>query len=351
QFTRNELWTILNRFVALDPEAARRMFQLGKDGDWSVASAKADIMESGPSKRYITQILYRPFDIRYTYWTGRTKGFLARPRRDVMRHVVGTHNFGLIFNRQIVGKTISHFGVSRLPICHGTFYLGNKGQDYFAPLFTLPGDDSLLRSEEKLRENFTYEFRTLFTALIGEDTRDITPNSILSYIYAVFHSPSYRSRYLGLLKLDFPRVPLTGTLELFLALSRLGDQLVSLHLLGSPRLDTPISTFIGPANPKVGRVSYVSETVWLDGEQTRGFRGVPEEVWNFHIGGYQVCQKWLKDRKGRTLTADDITHYHRIVIALHETIRIMREIDEVIEAHGGWPHAFSTSGPQQAAAG
>ena len=84
---------------------------------------------------------------------------------------------------------------------------------------------------------------------------------------------------------------------------------------------------------------------------TVGFRGVPEEVWNFHIGGYQVCEKWLKDRKGRTLTAEDITHYHRIVIALHETIRIMREIDEVIEAHGGWPGAFATGRLPQAAPG
>jgi hypothetical protein len=102
----------------------------------------------------------------------------------------------------------------------------------------------------------------------------------------------------------------------------------------------------------MGKVGWSDDTVWIDAVKPRksaadckvtgtvGFRGVPEEVWNFHIGGYQVCDKWLKDRRGRTLTADDITHYHRIVLALHETIRIMREIDEVIEAHGGWPDAF-----------
>ena len=73
---------------------------------------------------------------------------------------------------------------------------------------------------------------------------------------------------------------------------------------------------------------------------TVGFRGVPEEVWNFHIGGYQVCEKWLKDRRGRTLGDDDLVHYHRIVVALHETIRLMAEIDRVIDAHGGWPGAF-----------
>lgn len=83
------------------------------------------------------------------------------------------------------------------------------------------------------------------------------------------------------------------------------------------------------------------ETVWIDKGQTEGFRGVPENVWNFHIGGYQVCEKWLKDRKGRVLSAVDITHYQKIVVTLNETIRLMKEIDEVIEEHGGWPGAFA----------
>lgn len=117
-------------------------------------------------------------------------------------------------------------------------------------------------------------------------------------------------------------------------------------------------TFTGPAAPVVEKVGWSDDTVWLDAVKPKkakgapagpteavtgniGFRGVPEEVWSFHIGGYQVCQKWLKDRKGRTLSADDITHYHRIVIALHETIRLMQEIDEVIDQHGGWPAAFA----------
>jgi len=67
---------------------------------------------------------------------------------------------------------------------------------------------------------------------------------------------------------------------------------------------------------------------------------VPAEVWNLHISGYQVCEKWLKDR---TLSKDDIAHYHKIVVALAETIRLMAEIDVVIEKHGGWPGAFSSS--------
>jgi predicted helicase len=168
----------------------------------------------------------------------------------------------------------------------------------------------------------------------------LTPEDIFYYGYAVFHSPQYRQRYAEFLKTEFPRLPLTGNLTLFRALARLGEELVALHLLESPKLDKPLSTYIGPKNHEVEKSSYSRDTVWIDKAQTCGFRGVPEVVWNFDIGGYPVCEKWLKDRKGRTLSKDDIAHYQKIVAALSETIRLMQEIDEVVEAHGGWPGAF-----------
>jgi predicted helicase len=169
-----------------------------------------------------------------------------------------------------------------------------------------------------------------------------------NYAYAVFYSPLYRSRYADLLKIDFPRLPLTGNLALFLALAHLGAELVALHLLESPTLDHPITKFIGSGNPEVEKPSWSQDTVWVDKRQTTGFKGVPEAVWNFHIGGYQVCHKWLKDRKGRTLSDDDIAHYHKIVAALNETIRLMEEIDAVIDQHGGWPGAFAVNTGEQA---
>jgi len=179
----------------------------------------------------------------------------------------------------------------------------------------------------------------------------LTPEDIFHYAYAVFHSPGYRSRYAEFLKIDFPRLPLTGNLELFRALARLGGELVALHLLESPKVAQSITEFIGGRNPEVEKVSWSKNTVWLDKAQTIGFKGVRDDVWNFHVGGYQVCEKWLKDRQakggknprpGRKLTADDIAHYQKIVAALAETTRIMGEIDEVIEEHGGWPGAFQT---------
>jgi hypothetical protein len=144
------------------------------------------------------------------------------------------------------------------------------------------------------------------------------------------------------LKTDFPRLPLTGNLGLFQSLARLGGELTALHLLESPKLGGSITEYIGSRDPEVEKISWSGNTVWVDKAKTTGFKGVREEVWNFHIGGYQVCEKWLKDRKGRKLSKDDLTHYQKVIVALSETIRLMAEIDEVIDEHGGWPGAFAT---------
>ena len=137
--------------------------------------------------------------------------------------------------------------------------------------------------------------------------------------------------------MDFPRLPLTGNKDLFAALVKWGAELVSLHLMESPRLENLITKFPVPGSRVVERVRYEDTTgrVYINAEQF--FEGVPPEVWGFTIGGYQVCHKWLKDRQGRTLNFADLHHYQKIVVALAETIRLMAEIDAAIEACGGWP--------------
>ena len=226
-----------------------------------------------------------------------------------------------------------------------------------------PGNQTLLktRSGSKWTTNLSDEFQILLKRQLGitvclSDTpvgrKEVSDTDIFGYIYGILHSPRYRTRYAEFLKDDFPHLPLPGNLGLFGSLARLGEDLVALHLMESPTLDDFITTYTGPKNPEITRVSWAGDTVWLDATATKkgqpstpstiGFRAVPEAVWNFHIGGYQVCEKWLKDRKGRRLSDDDIAHYQKIVVAIAETIRLMREIDEVIDAHGGWPGAFQT---------
>jgi predicted helicase len=194
---------------------------------------------------------------------------------------------------------------------------------------------------EPSRPNFGPAFLRKISLDLANETP--TPEDIFHYAYGVFHSPTYRSRYAEFLKIDFPRLPLTSSIELFRALAALGGELVSLHLMESPKLEKHITQFQGSRNAQVEKVTWSDDTVWLDKAQTTGFAAVPEPVWNFHIGGYQVCEKWLKDRKGRTLSAEDIAHYHKIVVALSETIHLMSEIDAVIESHGGWPLKYRSA--------
>lgn len=168
------------------------------------------------------------------------------------------------------------------------------------------------------------------------------PEDVFHYIYAILHSPTYRARYAEFLKIDFPRVPLTADPALFQALAALGRELVALHLLESPAVDQRITSYPVPGDnrvekgyPKYTRVeSEPAGRVHIN--QTQYFDGVPQDVWAFYVGGYQVLDKWLKDRRGRQLTYDDLTHYQRVVVALQRTMALMAEIDATIPA---WPIA------------
>lgn len=338
-------------FANLTINQARIKYSLGKDAqDWKVSLAQEDANASGPHIKHIHPILYRPFDLRHTYYTGRSRGFMCRPRPEVMVHMLNGLNMGLHICRQIVSDNWRHvFITNRIT---DDCYVSNKTRErgYTLPLYLYHYNKYKgLDISADPTHNFTNEFlRSLAHKLCLQQNKDdflpvnITPEAIFYYAYAILLSPTYRTRYATLLKIDFPRLPLTGSLELFKSLSLLGDRLVSLHLMKSPELGKHITKFIGDNIPKVEKISYSDETVWIDRSKSTGFKGVPEEVWNFFIGGYQVCHKWLKDRKGLILSEEEIDHYHRMIVAINETICIMNEIDKVIDAHGGWPGAFLT---------
>ena len=345
------------------------------DGDtrgWKVPEARRRVAGDKKWKERVRICSYRPFDERSVYWAD---WMVDWPRPEVSGHMLAGSNVAFHVCRQSVSEAWAHILVARGLI--DDCYVSNKSRErgYAHPLYLYESDGGLAFGNHG-EPNFAHAFlRQLASALNLPQAkphnlpRGLTPEDIFHYAYAVFHSPGYRSRYAEFLKIDFPRLPLTGNLELFRALARLGGELTALHLLESPmvanvaavydrranawRMDTgdrktsdghrpPLQLdFTGPPEPVIEKPTWSDDTVWVDKKQTIGFRGVPEAVWNFHIGGYQVCQKWLKDRKGRTLTDEDIAHYHKIVIALSETIRLMAEIDQVIESHGGWPGAFA----------
>lgn len=356
--TKDDLWSTITRFASLATAKARSDFGLGADGrDWTVAGAQSDLNSPGPDRKLAVPIQYKPFDRRWTYWTGRTKGFLAYPRREIMAHIVRQNNVGLIFNRQVVGQ-FSHFFVSDVATNHGTFYLGNKGQDYIAPLWLIESATGLRSSNlasEYTRPLASHTGLTSSSTDRGDLGRTFGPRDVFDWIYAVLHSPAYRARYADYLKSDFARIPLPGSRKLFHALVPLGTQLVALHLLdadAAPELKDPKDVrFAGHGEARVERKPEWSAPsggrVTISNQ--RWFEGVPERVWNFHIGGYQPAQKWLKDRArkggkkaspGRILTPEDQLHYRRMIVAMDRTIDLMAEIDRVIDQHGGWPGAF-----------
>lgn len=325
-------------------EAARRAFTLCSQSQWDYRRAKREL-SSGEWRNKTTQILYRPFDLR---WTVFDSNVAVHRRERVSKHFFRRDNVGLITCRQMSRSADqwAQVWVTKWLIESTSISNRTKEINYLLPLRIFDeGDGTDLFARSK--GNHT----TVHSGLSDDFSRQcaqrlqvnaVAADDVFKYAYSVFHSVAYRRRYAPFLGQDFPRLPLTSSLDLFRALAKLGGELVALHLMESSKLDKHITKWIVGKNPEVEKVTYSDETVWTDKSQSEGFRGVAENVWNFHIGGYQVCEKWLKDRKGRTLTADDIDHYHRIVVALSETIRLMAEIDNVIEQHGGWPGAFQS---------
>ena len=307
------MWQTASTFGKLNQEEARSRFGLGDDAqDWKVSLAQHDIIQSGPLKENIVPILYRPFDIRYTYYTGNSKGFQCRPRPEVMNHMRHP-NISLLFNRRevlpgqyadfLVCDTMAeHKASSRYDTC------------YQAPLY--------LYKDEVRTPNVSSKIVERLSSLYG---RTVTPKEILYYTYAVGYSPQYRTTYDSELRRDFPRIPFTDDLQHFEAVVSLGKRLVDLHLGRTPVIYK--TKFDIPGSNTIKKANYSKERI--DINEIQSFENIPREVWGFHVGGYQVLEKWLKSRKGRTLEGSDIEQFLRIVEIIRETISLMEEIDKV----------------------
>ncbi len=342
QWSAKEVEKVIKDFASLPIEEARDRYDLGKDArDWKVELAQNDLKDSGLSLKKIVPILYRPFDSRRTYYTGHSRGFHCMPRGEVMRHMVTGENLGLCTNREVNG-VFRHVLCSRNLINDCTVSLQTRERTYLFPLYLYPNEGEMQLFAGR-RPNLNPEFVKDISAKIGlsfiEDgcgdlKQTFGPEDIFNYAYAIFHSPTYRSRYAEFLKMDFPRLPLTSDKTLFKALADKGAELVSLHLMESPILDKPITKYPITGSNEVEKVSYDTDNQRIYINKAQYFEDVPSELWDFHIGGYQVCEKWLKDRKGRILTYDERVHYQKIIVALKETKRLMSEIDKLIP---GWP--------------
>lgn len=347
-WSREDIWRTVNDFANLTEEEARTKYDLGKDArDWQVALAQKELRDSGLKQSKLASVLYRPFDVRYTYYTGASRGFHCMPRGAVMGHMLGGKNLGLATTRSTeIERGWEHSFCTNGLLTHHTVSV--KEVNYLFPLYLYPSNKTDLFDDNAAgsrRRNLAPEFIDDFSmrlqlAIVPDGRGDLLmtfgPEDVFHYAYAVFYSPTYRNRYAEFLKIDFPRLPLTRDVALFRALCGLGKELVALHLMEQlPQLETryPVA-----GDHTVDNVRYIEPTAGIPGRvwinKTQYFDNVPSEVWCYQIGGYQVCQKWLKDRKGRQLSYDDLTHYQGMIMALARTIELQTAIDNAI---GEWP--------------
>lgn len=257
----------------------------------------------------IKDYLWRIFDFRYINYD---QNIIGRSRIKIMQHFVNKNNLGLTFVRGDRGvRGFSHVFLSKT-LVDGHLH---PGLAYSAPLYLYSENGSKVPN---LKKEIVNE--------IEKSVGKVSPEDIFDYIYAVLHSPSYREKYKEFLKIDFPRVPYPKDKETFKKLVSLGQELRLLHLLESPRVSKFITSYPESGSDMVEKITYKDGRVFINTKQY--FGNVPEVAWSFWIGGYQPAQKWLKDRKGRTLNNEDIEHYQKIIVALTETDRIMKEIDK-----------------------
>lgn len=492
-WTPEEVWTTVLNFSRLEAELARQAYALGKDArDWKVTLAQQDLKNSGPQRDKITPILYRPFDVRFTYYTGKSRGFHCRPRPEVMRHMLAGENVALMTCRQLSQRVWAHALVTDRITDDCMVSNRTRERGYLFPLYLYPDiqfsflqphtrrpnlNPDLIAALEKaweaefqphphsggvgsppagreleggvkevnhpqagwqtppelwarlkplareMRRNPTpeedllwqalrnkqlagYKFRRQhaidrfivdfycaearlvvevdgpihqyhqeedairqefiesqglhllrfttdqvnqnlaavleqISAALGKNRQSFTPEDLFHYIYAVLYAPSYREQYAEFLRIDFPRLPFPADFTLFLEMAALGRRLAQLHLLRSAELDPPLARFEGQGDNRVAKseregFGYDAQRQRLHINSTQFFEPVPPEVWEYPIGGYTVCQKWLKDRRGRQLSLDEIRTYCSIITALGRTIQIQASIDELypaIEAH------------------
>jgi predicted helicase len=339
--TPDAVWQTVCELVALEPEAARNQFQLGKDvRDWSVARAQQDLREAGvpneSAKARIVPILYRPFDVRYTFYTGRSRGFHCMPRPEVMRHLLAGENVALVVGRAGSATGDEEWNIVFVAQKLVDLNIFRRGGGEVYPLYKYPktkSEQGALLPPAGRKENLSAAFLEALAGVVGHAP---APEAVLGYLYAVLHSPAYRTRYAEFLKRDFPRVPLPPDKATFDALAQLGGALIDLHLLRDPALNTPSCKYPVGGDHRVERVAYDEKAgrVWINAAQY--FEPVPPEVWAYRVGGYQVCHKWLDDRKGATLPYDERLTYQKMITALERTLALQAQIDAVARAAWEW---------------
>ncbi len=312
----------------------RNAFRLKDTRGWKLSEVRKELAKDDNWEKHFQKILYRPFDVRDIYYTPKMVDW-GRP--EFMRHML-ENNLGLALSKRVEGnKPWEHSFISQNMITHHSVSM--KEVNILFPLYLY---------KEKISKKIHVQSIMVFEAEAVYDSKDrtpnigkavyeelqktynkkITPEEIIYYIYAIFYSNIYREKYAEFLKIDFPRVPFTSDYKVFKQFANLGKQLADLHLMKSEILNKPISKYQGKSdNDKIEKIIYDEKEQKIYINKEKYFDNISSELWNYQIGGYQVLQKYLKDRKDRTM--DDPRYYCRVVTAIEKTIALQNQIDEI----------------------
>jgi len=312
-------------------------FKLKDTSTFKLDKFRKELANDDNWQNYFKLITYRPFDVRQIYYS---KWVVERPIYNTMRHML-EENIGILYTRPQSPNYEFSTLLSKNLI--DQCVVGNKsagaGISYIAPLYIYPdkGKNNPKRSssimmvfepQAKYSKRIPNIDDNIFKMLTKNYRKKPTPEDIIYYIYGVFYSNIYRETYAEFLKIDFPRAPFTTNYGLFKEVGKFGKKLADLHLLKSKALDPPVTRYQGSSdNDRIDKITYkeYEQRIYINKEKY--FEGIESQVWNYHIGGYQVAHKYLKDRKGRNM--DDAPRYCRIVTALSKTIEIQKQIDKI----------------------
>ena len=306
----------------IDDDAIRKIFGLKDNRDWKLSEKRRRIMEDPDWRSKVIKILYRPFDFRWIFYH---KDAIDFDRRRVMESLVRGKAIALLTTRQVSGD-FQHVFVSDTPvdICSVSSFTKESGYAFPNVVFEEPHTQM-----DFARDSSWQNIRSSLFERLSNSPRENDAESIICYLYSLLYSNQYRRKYADLLRLDFPRIPLTLDRELFGKVTSYGRKLINMHLMKSPDLEHSVARFPVAGSNEVEKPSYEEKNARVNINKDQYFEGISLQVWKFMIGGYQVCEKWLKDRKGRTLSNAEILHYLKVVTAITKTIEIQKEIDEL----------------------
>ena len=336
-FDREALKRRIRQFrdPGMPDEVVQQAYELADKTTWRLSAARAKVRADADWETAIRACLYRPFDERWLFYHA---AVIERDRADVMHHMLAGENVALMTCRQLAGLPWNHAMISNRITDDCMVSNRTRERGYLLPLYLYPDADrrDLFSHLEPAgrQPNLNPDMVAALTAAYGQRP---TPEEIFHYVYAVLYAPAYREKYAEFLRLDFPRIPFTADRGLFEAVAALGGRLVSLHLLKSPELDPPAARFEGQGDGRVARSKgqgfrYDADAGRVYINEAQYFAPVPAAVWEYRIGGYQVCEKWLKDRRDRRLELEEVRTYCRIITALARTSAVQDEIDALYPA-------------------